>query len=153
MGRVGPQRAGARSADRHALGHAEPVQARSCEPRKQLSRELELNLGRDLQYIRLNGTFIGVEPGEIFVQNAELHTHGFVTPDLGMAAYRNSCIIREMLGWEYYPVERRIAFQEFGVPPAAASGVRPAAAQADASVPAAPLSAPLATPMAAEVAL
>ncbi len=26
---------------------------------KQLSRELELNLGRDLQYIRLNGTFIG----------------------------------------------------------------------------------------------
>lgn len=26
---------------------------------QQLSRELELNLGRDLQYIRLNGTFIG----------------------------------------------------------------------------------------------
>ncbi len=26
---------------------------------KQLSQELELNLGRDLQYIRLNGTFIG----------------------------------------------------------------------------------------------
>jgi uncharacterized membrane-anchored protein YjiN (DUF445 family) len=26
---------------------------------EQLSRELELNLGRDLQYIRLNGTFIG----------------------------------------------------------------------------------------------
>jgi uncharacterized membrane-anchored protein YjiN (DUF445 family) len=25
----------------------------------QLSSELELNLGRDLQYIRLNGTFIG----------------------------------------------------------------------------------------------
>ncbi|EMY34254.1 lysine/ornithine N-monooxygenase [Arthrobacter crystallopoietes BAB-32] len=58
----------------------------------------------------------GVEPGEIFVQNAELHTHGFATPDLGMAAYRNSCIIRELLGWEYYPVERRIAFQEFGAP-------------------------------------
>ena len=38
----------------------------------------------------------GVEPGEIFVQNAELHTHGFVTPDLGMAAYRNSCILREI---------------------------------------------------------
>ena len=26
----------------------------------------------------------------IFVQNAELHTHGFVAPDLGMASYRNS---------------------------------------------------------------
>ncbi|GLB67759.1 lysine N(6)-hydroxylase/L-ornithine N(5)-oxygenase family protein [Arthrobacter mangrovi] len=59
---------------------------------------------------------IGIQPAEIFVQNAELHTHGFVTPDLGMAAYRNSCIIRDMLGWEYYPVERRIAFQEFGAP-------------------------------------
>ncbi|WP_144630062.1 lysine N(6)-hydroxylase/L-ornithine N(5)-oxygenase family protein [Arthrobacter woluwensis] len=59
---------------------------------------------------------IGVEPGEIFVQNAELHTHGFVTPDLGMAAYRNSCILREILGTEVYPVERSIAFQHFGVP-------------------------------------
>ncbi len=57
----------------------------------------------------------GVEPGEIFVQNAELHTHGFVTPDLGMAAYRNSCILREIAGHEVYPVERSIAFQEFGV--------------------------------------
>jgi lysine N6-hydroxylase len=54
-------------------------------------------------------------PG-IFVQNAELHTHGFVAPDLGMAAYRNSCIIRELLGREHYPVERSIAFQEFAAP-------------------------------------
>lgn len=64
----------------------------------------------------------GVEPGEIFVQNAELHTHGFVTPDLGMAAYRNSCILREMTGTEVYPVERSIAFQQFGVPGQVASG-------------------------------
>lgn len=53
---------------------------------------------------------------EIFVQNAELHTHGFVTPDLGMACYRNACIIRELLGEEYYPVERHIAFQRFAAP-------------------------------------
>ncbi len=53
---------------------------------------------------------------EIYVQNAELHTHGFIAPDLGMAAYRNSCIIREMLGREPYPVERAIAFQQFGAP-------------------------------------
>ncbi|MCE4947001.1 lysine N(6)-hydroxylase/L-ornithine N(5)-oxygenase family protein [Streptomyces albulus] len=52
----------------------------------------------------------------IYVQNAELHTHGFVTPDLGMAAYRNSSIIRELLGREYYPVEKAIAFQEFAAP-------------------------------------
>ena len=52
---------------------------------------------------------------EIFVQNAELHTHGFVTPDLGMAAYRNSYIIKEMTGVEHYSIEQRIAFQQFGV--------------------------------------
>ena len=69
---------------------------------------------------------IGTTHGEIFVQNAELHTHGFVTPDLGMAAYRNSVIIREMLGREHYRVERAIAFQEFGVEPADAAATGPA---------------------------
>ena len=75
----------------------------------------------------------GVEPGEIFVQNAELHTHGFVTPDLGMAAYRNSCILREVCGREVYPVEQSIAFQQFGVPtPAMAeqAGAEPAVVHA-----------------------
>ena len=65
----------------------------------------------------------GVEPGEIFVQNAELHTHGFVTPDLGMAAYRNSCILREITGREVYPIERSIAFQQFGAPAPLPAGV------------------------------
>lgn len=55
------------------------------------------------------------EGNEIFVQNAELHTHGFVTPDLGMAAYRNSYIIKELTGTDYYPIEKRIAFQQFEV--------------------------------------
>lgn len=49
----------------------------------------------------------------IFVQNAELHTHGFVTPDLGMCAYRNSIIINTIAGKEIYKVEKRIAFQQF----------------------------------------
>ena len=55
------------------------------------------------------------EGEDIFVQNAELHTHGFVTPDLGMSSYRNSYIIKELTSREYYPIERRIAFQEFEV--------------------------------------
>lgn len=55
------------------------------------------------------------EGKDIFVQNAELHTHGFVTPDLGMAAYRNSYIIKELTGRDYYPIENRIAFQQFEV--------------------------------------
>lgn len=50
---------------------------------------------------------------QVFVQNAELHTHGFVTPDLGMACYRNSVLLRELAGREVYPVERQIAFQTF----------------------------------------
>ena len=53
---------------------------------------------------------------EIFVQNAEEHTHGFVAPDLGMGAYRNSVLIAAMLGREVYPIEKRIAVQSFGVP-------------------------------------
>ena len=54
--------------------------------------------------------------GEIFVQNAEEHTHGFVAPDLGMGAFRNSVIVNALTGREVYPVEKRIAVQSFGVP-------------------------------------
>ncbi|MFI7399125.1 lysine N(6)-hydroxylase/L-ornithine N(5)-oxygenase family protein [Streptomyces sp. NPDC049541] len=49
----------------------------------------------------------------VFLQNAGVHTHSITSPDLGMGAYRNSYIIRELLGTEYYPVEKTIAFQEF----------------------------------------
>ncbi|MFE6283289.1 lysine N(6)-hydroxylase/L-ornithine N(5)-oxygenase family protein [Streptomyces sp. NPDC057877] len=51
----------------------------------------------------------------VFLQNAGVHTHSVTSPDLGMGPYRNSCIIRELLGSEYYPVEKTIAFQEFSV--------------------------------------
>jgi len=50
---------------------------------------------------------------EIFVQNAELHTHGISTPDLGMGAYRNSRIINQLAGRTVYAVEQKIAFQSF----------------------------------------
>ncbi|GAA3288810.1 lysine N(6)-hydroxylase/L-ornithine N(5)-oxygenase family protein [Dactylosporangium vinaceum] len=51
----------------------------------------------------------------VFLQNGGTHTHGITSPDLGMGAYRNSYIIRELLGREHYPIEKHIAFQEFGV--------------------------------------
>ena len=54
--------------------------------------------------------------GEVFVQNAEEHTHGFVAPDLGMGAMRSSVILAQVLGREPYAVEKRIAFQEWGIP-------------------------------------
>ena len=59
---------------------------------------------------------VDTEGCEIFVQNAEEHTHGFVAPDLGMGAHRNSTVIAAMLGREVYPIEKRVAFQHFGVP-------------------------------------
>ncbi|TXS55296.1 lysine N(6)-hydroxylase/L-ornithine N(5)-oxygenase family protein [Streptomyces sp. t39] len=52
---------------------------------------------------------------EIFLQNAGVHTHSITSPDLGMGPYRNAYIIRELLGSEYYAVEKSIAFQEFAV--------------------------------------
>ncbi|MDH6128491.1 SidA/IucD/PvdA family monooxygenase [Kitasatospora sp. GP82] len=52
----------------------------------------------------------------IFLQNAGTHTHSITSPDLGMGPYRNSWIIRELTGREVYPVEKSIAFQEFGAP-------------------------------------
>ncbi|MFJ3618423.1 lysine N(6)-hydroxylase/L-ornithine N(5)-oxygenase family protein [Streptomyces iakyrus] len=51
----------------------------------------------------------------VFLQNAGVHTHSITSPDLGMGPYRNAYIIRELLGSEYYPVEKSIAFQEFAV--------------------------------------
>ncbi|WP_262283696.1 lysine N(6)-hydroxylase/L-ornithine N(5)-oxygenase family protein [Micromonospora sp. MA102] len=57
----------------------------------------------------------------IFLQNAGTHTHSVTSPDLGMGPYRNSWIIRELTGREHYPIEKSIAFQEFGAPAGVAS--------------------------------
>ena len=39
----------------------------------------------------------------IFLQNAGVHTHSITSPDLGMGAYRNAYIIRELLGTRVLP--------------------------------------------------
>jgi lysine N6-hydroxylase len=66
--------------------------------------------------------------GRIFVANAELHTHGVATPDLGMSAYRNATILNTITGRELYRLPVGTAFSSFGVPPraAAAASIRPA---------------------------
>lgn len=76
---------------------------------------------------------VDVAGGEMFVQNAEEHTHSLIAPDLGMGAYRNSVILAALCGREVYPVEQRIAVQSFGVPdhlrrrtPGATTGSTPA---------------------------
>jgi lysine N6-hydroxylase len=52
----------------------------------------------------------------IFVQNAELHTHGFNAPDLGMGPHRNAIILNSILKKEHFKIERNITFQTFGIP-------------------------------------
>jgi lysine N6-hydroxylase len=66
--------------------------------------------------------------GRVFVQNGEEHTHGLTAPDLGFGAWRNSSILASITGRELYPIERRIAFQDFGVPADAREAVGAAGA-------------------------
>lgn len=52
----------------------------------------------------------------IFVQNAELHTHGFNAPDLSLGPYRNAVILKELTGYDYGITSKKNVFQDFGVP-------------------------------------
>ncbi|PWH05430.1 L-lysine 6-monooxygenase [Brachybacterium endophyticum] len=52
----------------------------------------------------------------IHVLNAEEHTHGVTAPDLGFGPWRASVVLAAITGREPYPIERRIAFQTFGLP-------------------------------------
>jgi len=58
---------------------------------------------------------VDVTGREVFLQNGGTHRFSVTSPDLGMCAYRNSWILREVLGREVYPIEKRVAFQDFGV--------------------------------------
>ncbi len=49
----------------------------------------------------------------VFVQNAELHTHGFSAPDLGMGPYRNATILNTIAGYDHFNLEKKIAFRRF----------------------------------------
>ncbi|MFF8557149.1 lysine N(6)-hydroxylase/L-ornithine N(5)-oxygenase family protein [Streptomyces sp. NPDC015501] len=53
--------------------------------------------------------------GSVFVQNAERHTHGVGTPDLGLAAWRSAVIVNTLTGKEFYPLPERTAFTTFGL--------------------------------------
>ncbi|MCH5599511.1 hypothetical protein [Niabella ginsengisoli] len=69
----------------------------------------------DHRQFKVNRNYSIDDRNRIFVQNAEMHTHGFNAPDLGLGAYRNAVIINTILGYAYYPVDTKIAFQQFGI--------------------------------------
>ncbi|MEU7055649.1 SidA/IucD/PvdA family monooxygenase [Streptomyces sp. NPDC046197] len=51
----------------------------------------------------------------VYVQNAELHTHGVGAPDLGLAAWRSATIVNSLTGQQSYPLPARTAFTTFGL--------------------------------------
>ncbi|MEW1869744.1 SidA/IucD/PvdA family monooxygenase [Streptomyces caelestis] len=55
--------------------------------------------------------------GSVYVQNAELHTHGVGAPDLGLAAWRSATILNHLTGRRAYPQPTRTAFTTFGLHP------------------------------------
>ncbi|WP_253209249.1 lysine N(6)-hydroxylase/L-ornithine N(5)-oxygenase family protein [Streptomyces niphimycinicus] len=55
--------------------------------------------------------------GSVYVQNAERHTHGVGTPDLGLAAWRSAVILNSLLAEPAYRLPSRTAFTAFGLQP------------------------------------
>jgi lysine N6-hydroxylase len=51
--------------------------------------------------------------GRVFVQNAEMHTHGVGAPDLGLGTYRNAVILDQLLDDSPYPVDEDTVYQDF----------------------------------------
>jgi lysine N6-hydroxylase len=51
--------------------------------------------------------------GALFVQNAELHSHGVGAPDLGLGAHRAATIANALAGREVYRLPDRSAFTDF----------------------------------------
>jgi lysine N6-hydroxylase len=62
-------------------------------------------------------------PGQIFIQNGELHTHGIGAPDLGLGAWRAAVIANEIAARELYRLPSRVAFQDFGARADAGTGL------------------------------
>lgn len=54
--------------------------------------------------------------GRLYVQNAEMHTHGVGAPDLGLGAHRSAMILNDIAGRTVHALPRHTAFTSFGAP-------------------------------------
>lgn len=86
------------------LGPLEPHLRRDRSGRPRVDAHFRLGLDRCVT-------------GSVYVQNAELHTHGVGTPDLGLAAWRGATILNHLTGRPVYPLPARTAFTTFGLHP------------------------------------
>jgi lysine N6-hydroxylase len=75
----------------------------------------ELILWNENNFYDVGKDYSITEDKTIFVQNADLFSHGFNSADLGLGPYRNSVIINAILGKEYFSMEKNSAFQSFSV--------------------------------------
>jgi lysine N6-hydroxylase len=78
-----------------------------------------LRRGPDRQLVidELNRVALAPEvTGRLYVQNAELHTHGVGAPDLGLGAHRSAMILNDIAGRTVHSLPRRTAFTSFGAP-------------------------------------
>ncbi|WP_095756382.1 lysine N(6)-hydroxylase/L-ornithine N(5)-oxygenase family protein [Streptomyces xinghaiensis] len=69
---------------------------------------------------RIDGEYrVALDPavtGSLYVQNAELHTHGVGAPDLTLGAWRAATILNAVAGRPVCPVPDRAAWTTFGAP-------------------------------------
>ncbi|GAA1708150.1 lysine N(6)-hydroxylase/L-ornithine N(5)-oxygenase family protein [Fodinicola feengrottensis] len=61
-------------------------------------------------------SFVDDWPAGLYVQNAELHTHGVGAPDLGLGAHRAAMILNAIAGKAAYRLPARTSFTTFGAP-------------------------------------
>ncbi|HRP45398.1 MAG TPA: SidA/IucD/PvdA family monooxygenase [Ginsengibacter sp.] len=71
----------------------------------------------DQNRYRINRNYSIDSNNSLFVQNADLHTHGFNAADLGIGPLRNATIINTTLNQEVFTMEKNSAFQSFDTPP------------------------------------
>ncbi|MDV6012741.1 SidA/IucD/PvdA family monooxygenase [Haloechinothrix sp. LS1_15] len=78
---------------------------------------------------RVDGDYrVALDPqvtGGLYVQNAEMHSHGVGAPDLTLGAWRAARILNHLTGRTVYPLPDRAAFTTFGVPPSATETSEP----------------------------
>lgn len=65
---------------------------------------------------RINRDYSIDREHSIFLQNADLYSHGFNAADLGLGPYRNGTIINSILKREVFGFETQTTFQQFSIP-------------------------------------
>lgn len=88
--------------------HSEPACIKGIEHRIKRNDKGAIEAARNFS--------IDQQGSEVYILNGEIGSHGILTADLGMGPYRNAIIINDILGYEHYKLEQKIAFQDFDIP-------------------------------------